>query len=78
MRGDEVIENGTVVIEGNRIAAVGPAGSVAVPAGAQTIDMAGKTILPGFFDAHWHGPHALGRRRPATRTGSITTASPTA
>jgi Tol biopolymer transport system component/imidazolonepropionase-like amidohydrolase len=58
MRGDEVIENGTVVIEGNRIAAVGAAGSVATPSGAQSIDMAGKTILPGFFDAHWHGPHA--------------------
>jgi imidazolonepropionase-like amidohydrolase/dipeptidyl aminopeptidase/acylaminoacyl peptidase len=58
MRGDEVIENGTLVIERNRIAAVGAAGSVAIPAGAQTIDMAGKTILPGFFDAHWHGPHA--------------------
>ena len=58
MNGDQVIENGTVLINGNRIAAVGPAGSVAVPAGARTIDMSGKTIMPGFFDAHWHGPHA--------------------
>ena len=31
---------------------------MAVPAGARTIDMSGKTITPGFFDAHWHGPHA--------------------
>ncbi len=58
MNGDSVIENGTVVINGNRIAAVGPAGSVAIPAGAKTIDATGKTIVPGFFDAHWHGPHA--------------------
>lgn len=55
MRGDEVIENGTVIIEGNRIAAIGPAGSVTVPAGAKTIDVAGKTIMPGLVDVHWHG-----------------------
>ena len=58
MNGDQVIDNGTIVISGNRIAAVGATGSVAVPAGARTIDMTGKTITPGFIDAHWHGPHA--------------------
>ena len=58
MNGDQVIDNGTIVINGNRIAAVGPAGSVTIPAGARTIDMTGKTITPGFIDAHWHGPHA--------------------
>jgi imidazolonepropionase-like amidohydrolase len=58
MNGDQVIEGGTIVVDGNRIAAVGPAGSVTVPAGARTIDLSGKTILPGFIDAHWHGPHA--------------------
>ncbi len=35
MNGDEVIEDGVVVVEGNRIKAVGPAGSVAVPAGRE-------------------------------------------
>src|SRR4051794_13809540 len=58
MKGDQVIDGGTIIVAGNRIAAVGPAGSVAVPPGARTIDMSGKTILPGFIDAHWHGPHA--------------------
>jgi imidazolonepropionase-like amidohydrolase len=53
-----VIENGTILIDGNRISAVGPAATTSVPAGARSIDMSGKTILPGFFDAHWHGPHA--------------------
>jgi imidazolonepropionase-like amidohydrolase/Tol biopolymer transport system component len=53
MRGDEVIENGTVVIDGNRITAVGA--NVAVPADAKVIDAAGKTILPGIVDVHWHG-----------------------
>jgi hypothetical protein len=44
----------TVVIEGNRIVAVGPAGSVPVPAGAEVIDGAGKTLLPGLWDMHTH------------------------
>jgi hypothetical protein len=47
----------TVVIDGNRIAAVVPAGSVAVPAGAEVVDGAGKTLLPGLWDMHTHnGP----------------------
>ena len=55
MRGEEVIEDGTVVVEGNRIRAVGGRGDVAVPAGAHVIDGAGKTVIPGLVDAHWHG-----------------------
>ena len=50
-----VIENGTVVIQGNRIMAVGQAGAVTVPAGVRTVDLAGKTIIPGLIDAHAHG-----------------------
>src|SRR3546814_10925022 len=50
-----VIENGAIVIDGDRITAVGPAGAITVPAGAVTIDAAGKTIVPGFVDAHAHG-----------------------
>jgi imidazolonepropionase-like amidohydrolase/Tol biopolymer transport system component len=53
MRGDEVIEGGTVVVDGNRIVAVGK--DVAIPADAKRIDASGKTIVPGFIDAHWHG-----------------------
>lgn len=55
MKGDEVIENGVVVLNGNRIEAVGPAASVSVPPGAKVIDAAGKTIIPGLVDVHWHG-----------------------
>ncbi|HEX2444650.1 MAG TPA: amidohydrolase family protein [Vicinamibacterales bacterium] len=50
----EVIENGTVVVEGNRVTAIGPSGSVAVPAGATRIEVRGKTIMPGIIDAHAH------------------------
>jgi imidazolonepropionase-like amidohydrolase/Tol biopolymer transport system component len=55
MNGDEVIENGVVVVNGNRIEAVGPLAATVVPAGARTIDVAGKTIIPGLIEAHWHG-----------------------
>lgn len=55
MRGDEVIEDGVVVVRGHRIAAVGPRGKVAVPQGARVIDVKGKTLMPGLIDVHWHG-----------------------
>lgn len=55
MRGDEVIEDGTVVVEGNRIRAVGPRGQVQVPAGAHVVGAKGKTVIPGLVDVHWHG-----------------------
>ena len=54
MRGSEILENADVVIRNNRIAAVGARGSVAVPADARVIDVAGKTIVPGFVDTHAH------------------------
>ncbi len=58
MAGEEggVIENGVILIEDNRITAVGPAASVTYPAGTRQVDVAGKTIIPGLIDAHAHGP----------------------
>ncbi len=55
MNGDEVIETGTVLVEGNRIAAVGPADQVEVPADAHVVDAQGMTIMPGMIDVHSHG-----------------------
>jgi imidazolonepropionase-like amidohydrolase/Tol biopolymer transport system component len=55
MKGDEVIENGTIVVDGNRIAAIGPSATTKVPAGAKVIDVPGKTIIPGIVDVHAHG-----------------------
>jgi imidazolonepropionase-like amidohydrolase/Tol biopolymer transport system component len=52
MKGAEIIENGDIVVTGNRITAVGPRGSVRIPGGARTIDVAGKTVLPGYVDIH--------------------------
>jgi imidazolonepropionase-like amidohydrolase/Tol biopolymer transport system component len=57
MKGDEVVENGTLVTDGNIIRAVGKTGEVTIPAGAKQVDCNGKTILPGFIDAHAHGDH---------------------
>ena len=54
MRGGEVIERGTVVVDGNRIAAVGAADEVAVPEHAHVLDLAGKTVMPGLVDMHGH------------------------
>ena len=53
----EVIEGGTIVLRGDTIAAVGPSGSVEVPAGANVIDASGKTIVPGYIDVHAHASH---------------------
>ncbi len=54
MKGDEVVQNGDVLVTDNRIAAVGRKGSLKAPAGTRTIDAAGKTIMPGLVDAHSH------------------------
>ncbi|RST30262.1 amidohydrolase [Sphingomonas ginkgonis] len=52
--GDRVIERGDVLVVGGRFAAVGPAGTLAVPAGTRRLDFAGATIVPGLIDTHDH------------------------
>ena len=49
-----IIENGVVVVTDNRIVAVGLADSVEIPDSAVVIDVAGKTLVPGFVDTHYH------------------------
>ena len=44
----------TVVVAGERIAAVGPTGELALPPGAQVVDAEGKFLLPGLWDMHAH------------------------
>lgn len=57
MENDQVIDNGVVIVKDNHIVAVGDA-NVAIPKDAQIIDIKGKSIMPGLFDAHAHGPQA--------------------
>lgn len=55
-----VIEDGVIVVENNRIAAIGRSSDVTIPNGATTVDISGKTIIPGLIDAHAHGAQGVG------------------
>ena len=54
MKGEEMIEDGVIVVDGNRIQAVGKRSDVQIPSGAESIDVAGKVIMPGIIDTHAH------------------------
>ena len=47
-----VVENATLVIDGNKIVQAGQ--GVAVPAGATRVNLAGKTVMPAIIDTHVH------------------------
>jgi imidazolonepropionase-like amidohydrolase len=49
-----VIENATLVVDGAKIAQVGAAADVRVPAGAKRVSLAGKTVIPMIVDTHVH------------------------
>jgi len=48
------LRDATIVVSSGRITAMGPADKVKAPAGAQVIDLTGKTIIPGIINAHSH------------------------
>ena len=52
--GEAVHPGWVVLVEGERIAAVGPAEAVQAPAGATVIDLPGETLVPGLMDLHSH------------------------
>ncbi len=52
--GRRFLAHQTVVVEGSKIVAVGPAKEVKIPAGAQVFDGKGKTLVPGMWDCHMH------------------------
>jgi len=54
MRGDELIEQGEVLITDSRIVGVGASGTLSTPANVHTIDVTGLTIIPGLVDVHAH------------------------
>jgi imidazolonepropionase-like amidohydrolase len=53
-RDEQTHEGWVVLVQGGKISDVGPASKVAAPAGTQTIDLPGTTLLPGLIDAHSH------------------------
>ena len=54
MEGDNVIEDGVVVVKENKIVKVGKSGEVEIPTDAKVYDVSGKVIMPGIVDAHAH------------------------
>lgn len=52
--GDPILEHADVLVAHGRFAAIGPAGSLTIPAATTVLNMAGKTIVPGFIDTHDH------------------------
>src|SRR4051812_3394911 len=50
----EEIPSGTLVIKGGKIVAVGPKDTTEIPADAEKVDVAGKTIMPGLICTHSH------------------------
>ncbi|MEZ4623194.1 MAG: amidohydrolase family protein [Caldilineaceae bacterium] len=54
MTTEALLVNQTVIVEGDRITAIGPAAEVAVPAGAEVINGNGAYLMPGLADMHTH------------------------
>ena len=52
--GGPVINDATLLINGERIEDVGPGGAVAIPPGTELIDASGMTLMPGLIDCHDH------------------------
>lgn len=50
----KMLENQVILVDGEKISAVGPSDQVQIPAGAQVIDLSKATVLPGLIDGHTH------------------------
>jgi imidazolonepropionase-like amidohydrolase len=57
---DRLLDNQMVLVQGDRIAAIGPAASVSIPQDARVIDLSRATVLPGLIDGHVHLTDATG------------------
>jgi len=63
--GRPAVENAALIVRDGRVEAVGPASEVKPPAGAQTINLTGKFIIPGLISTHVHISDVQGLRPPA-------------
>lgn len=50
----ETYEAGTLIVSDGRIAELGPAAEVSIPAGAEVVDLRGRVVIPGLVDTHSH------------------------
>ena len=64
MKGDEVLQDAVVMVENNKIIAVGEQDTITLPANAKIFDITGKTLMPGLFDAHAHGSQGVQQITP--------------
>lgn len=65
------IRNGVLLIEGGKIAAVGPADRVTIPANAQVVEASGKVVMPGLIDTHSHIADAEWNDRASPIQGDV-------
>jgi imidazolonepropionase-like amidohydrolase len=70
--GGPPLEDADVVIQGDRIAAVGPRGTVSIPAGATILNVRGWTVLPGVMNVHAHHTHVVSNMLDWGREGATT------
>lgn len=56
--GRDPVKNATVIIRNDLIDYAGNAGNIDIPAGAESIDITGMTVLPGLIDAHYHNGYS--------------------
>ena len=54
------VDNATILVRDGKIVAAGPSASVSVPAGAERVSLAGKTVIPGLVNAHGHVGNTVG------------------
>lgn len=54
MNGKEIIENGSILVDGNKIKYIGKASGLTIPKDAKVIDASGKFVMPGMVDVHAH------------------------
>jgi len=66
-----VIENGTILIDGDRISAIGE--DISIDDSIQVVDLEGKTIVPGFIEAHYHGPQGTDELVPQQNWKTLAT-----
>ncbi len=63
--GSAPIEQATIVVTNGKITAIGPSATVMVPAGATTVSLAGKTVIPGLINSHAHIDPDIGVKQPS-------------
>jgi len=66
---ESVLENAVVVVDRNRIVAVGARATTLIPADATVIDCTGKTLMPGIIDVHAHGSQGQSGMTPQKNWG---------